>query len=130
MTTSAALLKDDPSNHDTEAGELERELRSYFVRVSDLCRLIRNTPRVAEETKRQLITAFRRHARGSLGLPYYTFPLIIGEVEERMEVPGAHAPKKGQTEEELCDFQRVMMMIRRAGPEQLPVLAASELMVH
>ena len=130
MTTPAALLKDDPLNQDPEAEEVERELHSYFVRVSDLCRLIKNTPRVEEETKRQLIAAFRSRARGSLGLPYYTFPLIIGEVEARVEVPGVHAPKKGQTEEVLCDFQRVMKMIRQAGPEHLPVLVASELLVH
>ena len=130
MTTSTELLKDDPSKHDSEAEELERELRSYFVRVSDLCRLIKNTPRVEEETKRRLVAAFRRHARGSFGLPYYTFPLIIGEVEERMEARGAHAPKKGQTQEELCDFQRVIQMIRQAGPEHLPVLVESGLIVH
>lgn len=130
MTTTAVVQSDISAKTEPDAGELLRELLSYFVRVDDLCRLIRKTPRVGEETKRRLIAAFRRHAGDTQGLPYYTFPLIIGEVEERTEARGAHAPKKGRDEEELCDFQRVIQMIRQAGPEHLPVLVASELMVH
>lgn len=129
MNTEAVVLSESTANTDQEVCHEQQELLSYYVRVSDLCRLIQDTPRVKEETKRQLIAAFRRHAGDSPGLPYYTFPLIIGEVEKRMEAPGAHAPRKGK-EEEFCDFQRVIMMLRRAGPERIPVLEESELVIH
>lgn len=106
-----------------------RELLSYFVRVSDLCRLIRATPRVQEKTKSKLVAAVRRHAAGSEALPYYLFTLIIGEAEAKYEPSGRHEPHNRQHETE-CDFQRIIRMIRRAGPEHLPALDVLEITLH